>query len=199
MPNWCENNFTASGDPAELRRFAESSMGFYAQYPLTDWDRKAGRTETVPTEKYFCFNALVRTPPEVLQNGYDSHAYSPEILARIKAGEKTGVMDGYHWSIDNWGTKWDIYYDEIGLDDMNWSPDGSEISFSFDTAWSPPVPWFYRITELFPTLSFTLEYAESGCWFGGRVTYEDGQLEEHEFTEKELKEYFDWLDEEAPE
>ncbi len=69
MPNWCMNNLTVSGNPAELKRFVESSMGFPAHYPPREWEKQIQQMDPPEDTPYFCFNALVPTPPEVLAIG----------------------------------------------------------------------------------------------------------------------------------
>jgi hypothetical protein len=67
------------------------------------------------------------------------------------------------WRCSNWGTHWDC--DDIGFE---WSTD--EKSFyilDFESAWSPPIQFLIRVSFLFPSLSFQLEYIEPGCLFAG--------------------------------
>ena len=73
MPNWCMNKLTLSGNAAELKRFVESSMGFPAHYPPQEWEKLIGQMDLPEDTPYFCFNALIPTPPVVLATGYSAH------------------------------------------------------------------------------------------------------------------------------
>ena len=114
MPNWCTNELTVSGNAKEIKRFVEANMGLPAQYPLTEWEKKIVGERPAEDTPYFTFNALIPTPKEVLELGYDAHDKIPlntQLLAAI--GQETGPLDGYHWNIVHWGTKWDVYSDHI--------------------------------------------------------------------------------------
>ena len=121
MPNWCMNKLTVSGNAAELKRFVESSMGFPAHYPPQEWEKLIRQMDLPEDTPYFCFNALIPTPPEVLATGYSAHNKQPEnALLYALTGRTVPGMDGYHWNIANWGTKWDIYHDKITVGDLGW-------------------------------------------------------------------------------
>lgn len=52
----------------------------------------------------------------------------------VAAYEATGHTNWYSWCIENWGTKWNAYSFEIASDEPE------RLEFTFDTAWSSPVP-----------------------------------------------------------
>ena len=198
MPNWCMNELTVAGNPEELKRFVFSSQGLPAKYPLQEWEKKLKPDYKEPVDPYFCFNALVSTPEPVLQMGYDAHdKLTKDALLFALAGRSFEPIDGYHWNIQNWGTKWDVYSDGITPEDMGWQEGCESISFSFDTAWSPPTIWFERVTEMFPTLYFKLHYEEPGCYFAGDLTYEDGNIIDDAYDNERCAELFRWEDEDV--
>ena len=58
--------------------------------------------------------------------------------------------DWYDWSVENWGTKWDVsetFEDELGF-------------ICFDTAWSTPVEILKVLSERYPDLIFEVQYAD---------------------------------------
>jgi hypothetical protein len=58
--------------------------------------------------------------------------------------------DWYDWSIQNWGTKWDVsetHEDENGY-------------ICFDTAWSTPIELINYLSEKYPDLVFEVQYAD---------------------------------------
>ena len=74
MPNWCWNTLKVSGKAEELKKFVLETQGLPASYPPQEWEK--GLERVTPTEKFFCFNALVPTPQAVLDMGcllYTSH------------------------------------------------------------------------------------------------------------------------------
>ena len=111
MPNWCMNELRVSGSSKELKRFLDACMGLPAQYPPAILPNGQKLFESPKeTKPYFCFNALIPTPQDVLEIGYDGHDKIQELaLADILFGKMPSTLDGYHWNIANWGTKWDIY------------------------------------------------------------------------------------------
>lgn len=198
MPNWCMNELSVDGNSDELKRFVEASMGLPAKYPprvLRD-----GTCVSEPQEdtvSFFCFNALVPTPQEVLDIGFDGRDKIPaNALMDVFYGNLNRPLDGYHWNIAYWGTKWDIYHDHIGKEDMGWSEGCEGISFDFDTAWSPPREWLYAVAAKFPNLSFKLHYEEPGCFFAGDLYAQDGMCIEDEYDEARCAETFAWCMEE---
>ena len=83
----------------------------------------------------------------------------------------TAPSDGpnwYDWSVDNWGTKWDVYpahgYDANEDETINLiSTEGK-----FFTAWAPPIPVIRKLQLDYPDYEFTLEYVcEGWCFAGG--------------------------------
>lgn len=77
----------------------------------------------------------------------------------------------YMWNIENWGTKWDAQPHNI-----NWLDDDS-VSFSLETAWSPPIEFYKKMEEL----GYHVEayYIEEGMAFVGY--YEAGYDDYYEY------------------
>ena len=69
----------------------------------------------------------------------------------------------YDWHVNNWGTKWDVGGDNYNVDISN---DGSSMTVSFDSAWSPPVTWYEHMQE--QGFGITAYYYESGMCFAGK-------------------------------
>jgi len=80
----------------------------------------------------------------------------------------------YSWNCDNWGTKWDAV--DVNFDDDLWYPVDSKLDwtvYKFDTAWSPPIPWF-RSLNCWTELRLILFYAEVGQSFSGSCEWDKG-------------------------
>lgn len=71
----------------------------------------------------------------------------------------------YTWSIQNWGTKWDLQDVEILSDDE--FSGIRRICMRFDTAWSPPEGIFTHLQSTYPDLEFSLFYREDGMQLAG--------------------------------
>ena len=192
MPNWCMNKLTVSGPAQELKRFVEASIGFPACYSPQEWKKKA---DPIPDTPYFCFNALIPTPPEVLATGYSARQNQPEnAFWRAMAGESVPGMDGDHWNLANWGVKWDIYVDKIDRETLGWTEGCDRIEVVFDTALSMPERWFATASELFPQLSFKLHSEEPGCYFAGDMLGENGVVSTEYYNDEKLREIFAWTE-----
>jgi hypothetical protein len=77
----------------------------------------------------------------------------------------------YQWCLDNWGTKWDMI--ELAGDyDLDF------ISLSYETAWSPNIPFWTTISSRFPGLKMTHHYREDGVGFMGIAYYQAGNLDD---------------------
>lgn len=88
--------------------------------------------------------------------------------------KKFGFKDWYDWRIEKWGTKWNVGSD-VDIDNLS----GNNISLSFDTAWSPPIPVIAAMCEQYPEVSATLRYIETGNWFAGTVEGVNGKIEDY--------------------
>jgi len=79
----------------------------------------------------------------------------------------------YDTNISWFGTKWDISYEESAF---NFTKD--EISFSCETAWSPPIQFIQNLCEMYK-VNANLFYSEGGIGFAGETTFTwvDGELD----------------------
>lgn len=77
--------------------------------------------------------------------------------------------DEWHWCVDNWGTKWDVEAQFLYRGE-------DRVEYIFTSAWSPPVQAFDKIAKDYPSLDFTLKYAESGMGFAGCTHFSKGEL-----------------------
>ena len=146
MPNWCNNNLTLQHeDPAMIKRAAEAL------------DRGEFLQEFIPV-------------PEDLKITAGSLGSGPEQLELERKTaenlEKYGYGNWYDYSVGEWGTKWDVGDD--GATDVH--PDGKMLHTYFDSAWSPPVAAYEKLTELGFTVGAM--YYEGGMSYAG--VWEDG-------------------------
>lgn len=90
--------------------------------------------------------------------------------------KKYGTDNWYDWNIANWGTKWDCSSSECGYQ----TDEKTYFSVHFDSAWSPPSNWFYKVAQMYPKLNFKLSYYECGCWFAGVMYSQNGEVGEEQ-------------------
>lgn len=81
--------------------------------------------------------------------------------------EKYGASDWYSWALDNWGTKWDIADAYVNVD----KSDSNNAWASFETAWSPPLQFYYHLIDMGFKVDAT--YTEEGMGFAGHFV--DGE------------------------
>jgi hypothetical protein len=81
----------------------------------------------------------------------------------------------WQWSIDNWGTKWDIteFYGATRKDD--------KLCFSFQSAWGPPEEAFDYFYDEKEDVSIDLKYYEPGMDFAG--IFKDGDDRSYTLSE----------------
>lgn len=151
MPNWCYNSLHVSGPQEDINRWKERAT-----------------SEDSPLD----LNKLYPMPPDVLASL--KRPWQDENGKLI--GDPPGGPLWYNWSIENWGTKWNLGKDV----DVSESPavEGglpASIHYMFDSAWCPPVGAIDNAVKDFPTLTFKMLYEELGCGFVGRYHAVNGE------------------------
>lgn len=157
MPNWCECDLTVKGSPKDLKvfqEFAKSNEELLSANNFIPYPEEFRKQDVLVSE------LRKKARAEELSEEETKKAWE------MKDGYNSG---GYQWCITNWGTKWD-------LNDVNLLSETEEsASYTFSTAWSPPVQTIIAMSEKFPTLHFTIKYYECGMGFSGTVKLKGGQ------------------------
>lgn len=125
----------------------------------------------------WCDNIATITGPKEVIAEVKSILEDPEgeLLNWMVPRPGTEEENWYNWNVSNWGTKWDIT--EAYISDS----DDQSITFSFSSAWAPPVDAFRNWAEQNGQVQFTLKYFEPGVEFLGEATY-DGEYFDDDFT-----------------
>ena len=180
MPNWVSNELTIKGSAAELDVFKhEMSEPYTTKYFDIVSDGEGGwkkeQRENVHESDLSFWNAIA---PTDLDAYYGEHV-SPkgernadEIWQDIAEGFRTG-MDWYNWNVRNWGTKWDAC--NVNCVDTTNKYDGSQLHYTFDTAWSIPENAMIAMSMKYPNLRFYLYSIEEQGW-GAEMGFENGQV-----------------------
>jgi len=170
MPNWCNNTVEIRHeDPVMLERVR------------TAFNNGALLAEFIPVPEELQITAGRTNNPDENQKIVD---------AEESNREKYGYSNWYDFCVSEWGTKWDVGGDGCVPHDI----DGG-IMISFDSAWSPPIAAYEKLTEMgFEIRAF---YHESGMCFAG--IWEDGFDDYYEFSDMNALEVADTLPEELDE
>lgn len=157
MPNHTTNHLTITGPASyieEMKKF------------VTD------------NETPFSCNAIIPMPEELVNtikgyrrtNNETPEETSKRELSEASLRETFGADNWYDWSIDNWGTKWDVYPtgDTLEWDDVS----ECEVRIEFLSAWAPPLPVIKALAVRFPNLIFTINYTDEGDDYAKQIIYE---------------------------
>lgn len=148
MPNWCNNTLRLShSDPAMMQKAIDGIKEGFLQN-------------------------LIPCPDELTDTtkGYVGNPYQQKLLELTQQLniEFFGHPTWYEWSIENWGTKWDVC--DIGGD-----TEIDNFNIYFNTAWSPPLVAYEKLKEMgFKVHAY---YYECGCAFCGE--WNDGEDDQY--------------------
>jgi hypothetical protein len=82
--------------------------------------------------------------------------------------QKYGIPTWYKWRTRNWGTKWNAYGYEGGV-----QFDGKTLQFL--TAWAPPTPIVEKLAAMYPDLDFVHQWADEDIGYNcGEIEYHNG-------------------------
>ena len=147
-----------------------------------------------------CDNTLVITGPDVDIRRFihitKCDEKEPYVIAQHMPIPDEFKGDGwYTWCVNNWGTKWGDYETQLFKDATD------QAIFHYQTAWGPYSDEFLqKISKPFPTLTFLVQYQETGCCFAGVSAVRNGDVLYSQCVEPELPEYNEdnedqWYDE----
>ena len=143
MPNWCTNRLTITGPKADVEAFIEKAKG-------KELDCKGN-----PAQLSF---------DSIIPQQYDDPKYQNAKTSHVELNAEHPDFNWYQWRVDNWGVKWDLHPDEIGLETNAHLDDNTmDAVYEFTTAWCPPVQFYEKITAMYPALSFDAYAWEPGC------------------------------------
>ena len=88
----------------------------------------------------------------------------------------------YNWSVENWGTKWDVADVQI-TDPIKIEDDKAYFTFNCWTAWGPPIPIWEKLHSL--GVSVDADYQDEGDMFEGTWLNGSGKTWQPEYEEDE--------------
>lgn len=164
MPNWVYQTLTVEGDAKQVAAFVEKA-----------------KCEAQALD----FNQFIKMPDE-LRNTEQVYYADPEQKAKqeeIYAANKSkyGYASWYDWACSNWNTKWNAADVELEMQDND-----TVAFYQFQTAWDAPIPVFHVMSQMFPSLTFTVTADEESQEFyyekvfasGGEISHTDLEREE---------------------
>jgi len=164
MANLCENIVSIEGGTREQR--------------LDLIDRVKS---TQYLEREFDFNRIIPYPEEYAKADEAFREAYERGIPKNECPESGYWQGGGNWLSDNWGTACNPDFStNVG--------DVDNISFHFDTAWSPSLPVTRLLSEMYPDLNFKHTFGESLMDFSGYVIYKAGTVVEEK--EGDFEEYF---------
>ena len=197
MPNHVTNIIKIKGDPARVKVLFEAvksnehglgSIDFSKLTPMPpelDIEESSQTTRSLKVYKEFVevytFNgrkedfdlldipemaeqAFLRIHPDIDRASWNlgRQAFQNE--------QKYGAATWYKWRTRNWGTKWNAYGYEGGV-----QFDGKSLQFL--TAWVPPQPIVAKLAEMYPDLDFIHQFASEDIGMNcGEDEYHNGSL-----------------------
>jgi hypothetical protein len=181
MPNWCLNKLNISGPAADIQKFRTQAHGHTQNYnelrrrlsdkwPINDDIRLKSLLSQLPepgSVAALSFHALYPVPEDFRRFPYDD-LYAQEVGDLVGEERPYG---GYSWESNHWGVKWGACDSEL------MHKENCFLQYEFSTAWGPPIAFFEKISEDWPTLSFELSYEEPGMGFQGSAEWYEGSLQ----------------------
>ncbi len=144
----------------------------------------------------WCSNtATINAPKPVIdeiRSILEDQDQDSRLLKWMRPMPKDQEENWYDWCVSNWGTKWDIANAFIGDD-----TEEDSITFSFDTAWAPPIEAFRHWAQKDGRVTYRLTYMEEGMGFVGWDAY-DGEYfdDDHVSCEDDPDRYWEMAEEE---
>lgn len=213
MPNWVENRLSYNGNETEIKEMLEKIRYDNATIGTIDFNKIISMPKSLDIEcgsrtdkgiemvKNYLENLPAElkgkegTYEEILE---DLHNHSADIsddeekkiwdvgVTAVDNLYKYNAPTWYEWCNDNWNTKWNACgYDE--------NTDYSDSDFIwFQTAWSAPIPVIKKLSEMYPNIELTLEFADEDLGQNcGEMKFKGGDIIEEYIphTGKEAMEF----------
>jgi hypothetical protein len=199
MPNWCDNYVVITGSKEKMK-------------PLFDYfDSSMGKVNEV----YKLQNEWRKNNPEgnMSDSGIE-HEENPLMRTLIPHDEEYKKIEEsgdflLNPQVTFYGCKWDFQFSDLNVQEV----DESCITFSMDSAWSPPTEFCNRLAKRYG-VDVTIQYSEGGWDFAGKASYTPTEEFEETYTYREglylisdmfweefdfyLENYFDEQDFEEP-
>ena len=152
MPNWCSNTLMLEGSNDTIQQVLEFIKG--------------------DKDQIIDFEKIIPVPLELSNSnayiGVEAQRSDAEKTIAQNNIEKYGYPDWYYFCIGEWGTKWNARDSVLGNDNK----------ICFDTAWSPPIPVLFKLSQMFPYIKLLMTYTSEQYDFIGRCEIQNGEVDD---------------------
>lgn len=207
MPNWVTNFIRLEGDEKRIRELKErikddeyglGTIDFNKLIPMPkSLNIESGSRTTLGLKAYKLFAELYqlgvkRTKEELLNIPKEREEAFLKYKKDIKADEwelgraayrnelQYGSPTWYEWCCNNWGTKWNACGYAEGVDYNT-----EENTIWFETAWSAPHPILQKLSQEYPDIEITHEWADEDIGVNcGRKEYWGGDCVDTYYPEE---------------
>ena len=183
MPNWTYNSLTIEGSKEDISAIkTQLNKPFQRQHDT--WNKDTGKMElqdVTYSNPVFAFWNVVK-PIDLETYNLQKDPKHDNSIIDFKGD------NWYDWNVRNWGTKWDVAvhdgdeYPETELVEE----DETSLVYSFNTAWSPPLPAIEALSAQYPDVEFDLQFEEETGW-GGNYIFSNGEGTEIESYENKCR------------
>ena len=204
MPNICENKLEITTTNKNLVRWIQN----FCEKGEVEYD------DFSPAPPTGLFQYIAPMPSELEGTTKGSHPPKWQTNSSEALIDAYGADNWYDWQCKNWGTKWDVYCNNIKEWYVDHLDNGNYFIFlEFDTAWGPPTEAIKRLKMSYAAqISFArILYVAEGDFCGIYNARTGEQIEDTEFVdypdlpklaakykEKETDEWeYGWIQEEV--
>lgn len=187
MPNHVVNIVSFQGDDAQIQKmlsevqndeFGPGSISFQKLIPMPpELDIESGSRTNQGLKAYNDYLSQHSASEDAYLQAHPDLDRETFLLGKKASDniDKYGAPTWYDWRIDHWGTKWDAY----GYDEGKDYSKTKELRFL--TAWSAPHPILRKLSEQYPALEITHQWADEDIGFNcGIAVYRAGEQTELE-------------------
>jgi len=162
MPNWVTNDITITGDVTIIDAIrVQLAAPHETRSHVLNHDTRAMEWETSTSESVFSFWNI--TAPTNLDEYYTNRS-------QLHTSD-----NWYNWNCGHWGTKWNARRPRRGETTINPTTGLAEITYTFDTAWSPPDAALHTLSTQHPSVVITNRWVEEQG-FGALEEYHGGEV-----------------------
>jgi hypothetical protein len=172
MPNWVYNALNIQGKPEQLEQL-KTQLNQPFSVIHDSWNIETGKMEKTPTSynnPIFAFWNIVK--PDNLDTYFgEQPKHDPTQPITFDSDH------WYDWNIRNWGTKWDVANKDENspYNDTDMETTEKAVIYTFNTAWSVPLPALINLSSQYPELILHLFYQEETGW-GGETEIMNGKI-----------------------
>ena len=112
-------------------------------------------------------NISIRTTDTELLEEIYNHLVNGYLLNYLAPRPKDPLEGRYRWSVDNWGTKWDVSPETVEI--KHYQKSLGSLEFDCETAWSPPIKALQTGAKN-KDFAFTMEFEEPDMGIFGVAT-----------------------------